>query len=558
MSASREKTRDAMFRYTIETLFYIEKVKQFCESFPEWMDARTTEVFKMEGIKTSYSRIDLGINHITKSEKKGKAFLEYMENKVTQVTRESVKKRRARLERELDAVLAETLSGLKKLHFFLEAVEKLAVTSLHVFQEGNRVLQLPRGAKLEHVQVVIAAARRICPLLLEFKRDASAFFLPKLDNVDVLVYQLDRYIQTTQKICENLNMSLFSHLPLQMSSNVYVNLDENFTHDEVQRMFHHIRHLTDMRMDPDFRLVFLFQDVSCSGFVKEFIKRQPRMLNFLEDLEKTAVQLDSMNKGAKISSTVGSSVGAIGGVLSIIGLALIPVTAGVSLSLTIAGMGCGVASGLNSIVTTATEIGVNRTQQDKAKGVFQRFMEDVQYLHDILEEVTNQNIEIEENQFALVVGVGRIACKVGSVGNTIDSLVDAASAVKLLNSEKMIVSTGKVTAEEAKALRNVPRMAADVPEFGQAALKGPLALSNFSRGGLIGANALFLGMDVFFIYKDSISLSEGCETKVSQFLRARAALWRSELDAWEMIHDSASEGLLTSENNIRVLEHLFY
>ena len=112
-----------------------------------------------------------------------------------------------------------------------------------------------------------------------------------------------------------------------------------------------------LRMDPHFRMMFLFKDKSCQGFIQEFSGRITRMQKFLNDLEENAVQLDRMRKGSKISSVAGSSVGAVGGVLSIVGLALIPVTAGVSLGLTMAGLGMGITSGVNSIVTTATEVG---------------------------------------------------------------------------------------------------------------------------------------------------------------------------------------------------------
>uniref|UniRef100_A0A3Q2WPI3 Uncharacterized protein n=1 Tax=Haplochromis burtoni TaxID=8153 RepID=A0A3Q2WPI3_HAPBU len=130
------------------------------------------------------------------------------------------------------------------------------------------------------------------------------------------------------------------------------------------------------KMNEQFRMVFLFQEEPCHGFISEFDKRQPTMLQFLKELEETAVQLDRMNKGAKISSVAGSSVGAVGGVLSIVGLALIPFTAGVSLALTMTGVGLGITSGVNSVVTTATEVGVNATQRKKASEVFKNFMED--------------------------------------------------------------------------------------------------------------------------------------------------------------------------------------
>uniref|UniRef100_A0A3Q3IAN7 Uncharacterized protein n=1 Tax=Monopterus albus TaxID=43700 RepID=A0A3Q3IAN7_MONAL len=216
-------------------------------------------------------------------------------------------------------------------------------------------------------------------------------------------------------------------------------------------------------IDPHFRMVFLFQEVASSNFIREFSMRQPRMLQFLKELEEAAVQLDRMRKGAKISSVAGSSVGAVGGVLSIIGLALIPVTAGLSLALTVTGIGMGITSGVNSIVTTATS-----------------------------QPITD--VEISE------INVAEEAVKVFKESCAVQQLMTA-----------LVIAS--VVAQEANVLRNVPRVASDIPDIGQSA-----------RAGFITLNALFIGMDIFFICKDSISLAKGSETEVSQFIRARAIL----------------------------------
>ena len=165
------------------------------------MLGRETELEMMMDIKDRADNIDLSMDHVTKTEQKFKAFLEYMKSKATQVTADS---RRAELERELAAVLKDTLGGLEELDSFLDALENLAVTSLHVFTLENQLIRLPEGISPEDVQLVITAAQMICPLLIEFKRDASAFFLPKLQNVEVLSYQLNEYIKTTLKICGKL------------------------------------------------------------------------------------------------------------------------------------------------------------------------------------------------------------------------------------------------------------------------------------------------------------------------------------------------------------------
>ncbi|XP_075941276.1 uncharacterized protein LOC142943574 [Anarhichas minor] len=436
-------------------------------------------------------------------------------------------------EQELADVLRDTPGGLEKLHCFLDAVEKLAVTSLHVFTVENPVLSLPEGIRPEHVRGVIFAALMICPLLLKFKRDTSVFVRPKLQNVEVLIYQLNEYIQTTQIICEMLEKSSLSDFLLGINGETLVDLDVDLS--EVQSMLCHINDLKEIRDYQPFRLVFLFQEVSCSDFIREVRERRPRMLQSLEDLNQCAVQLDGMNLGAKISSVLGSSVDAVGSVLSMAGLLLIPGTAVHSRVLIITGMGMGIASAVTSLVTTATEIGENRKQQKKASEVFQSLMEDVQSIQDCLRVVSFQpaiNSQLKAEYDKLFSHVGSVFCKAGALGKDIDSLVDAASAIKVLKSEALAVSAGKVAVQEGKALRNVSRVA---------------------RAGLIGLNALFLGMDVFFICKDSISLA-----KVSQFIRARATLWCSEMDSWQKIYDFMCKGLLTSEENKADLETPFH
>lgn len=307
-------------------------------------------------------------------------------------------------------------------------------------------------------------------------------------------------------------------------------------------------------MDPNFRMVFMFKEKAGEDFISKFEEHQPRMLKFLDELEQCAVQLDKMSKGSKISSVAGSSAGAIGGVLSIVGLALIPVTAGASLALTMTGVGLGITSGLNSAVTTGAEMKVNHKHQTKAGEVFKNFMEDVQSLQDCLQKVTDQRVcGIETSKVEMAVGVRRIASKVWTVGKGIFDLVtDATSAAKVFP------SAGKVLAQEGKALRNASRLASDIPDIGEAALKGSLALSKTSRAGFIALNALFLGMDIFFIYRDGTSLAKGCEAKVSQVIQARAALWSSEIDSWQKICDSLKKGLRKSEKNKGILESPFY
>uniref|UniRef100_A0A673WJQ5 Apolipoprotein L n=1 Tax=Salmo trutta TaxID=8032 RepID=A0A673WJQ5_SALTR len=551
-------TRELLGQYISDTLSHIHTVREFCDRHSKWALQRETELEMMRDIKERADRIDLKFDHVRNSATKAKAFGEFVWSGLTQGTADS---RREELEKELGAVLKDTLGGLEKLDYFLDAVECLAVTCHLVFEE-NRFLCLPQGTSHASVQAVITAARKSCPLLIHFKRDAKAFFMPSHLNVEVLALQLDRYIHISQQLCKRMDIgsSISPMLFWKKKNDIpVVNLGD-VSEESIQKMMDHLNQLNDIRMDQHLRITFLFQGAA-QRFIGRFSQRRPRMEQFLTDLEENAVQLDRMKLGAKISSVAGSSVGAAGGILSIVGLALTPVTAGVSLALTIAGVSLGVTSGVNSLTTGITEMTVNSIHEKKAREVFQSFMEDVKSLQECLEDVaTNMEPILGQSGVDGVLGAGKVIATAGAIGKGIDSIVDCASAlsVKALANEDLIASAGKLALQEGKAARNLPKLAGDIPDIGQVAKGTPLALSSSARAGFITLNALFIGLDVFFICKDSVCLAKGSKSEFSQLIRARAALWRTELDSWQRIYDSLCRGIWKFRKCQRILAQPFY
>ena len=188
-----------MQSYVSDTLDFFDTVTAFCNTNSKWMLQRETELELMRDIQERGSRLNRGFVQVFKATDKGKAFEEYFRN------RWSSNRKREELEKELATVLMNTLEGVKKLTDFLDAVEKLALTSLQVFTGVEEVVKLSVGISLESVEDIISAARLVCPLLLRFKRDAEVFFTPSLHNVAIFVDELDKYIRTTEKICKTMD-----------------------------------------------------------------------------------------------------------------------------------------------------------------------------------------------------------------------------------------------------------------------------------------------------------------------------------------------------------------
>ncbi|KAI4882396.1 hypothetical protein NFI96_030966, partial [Prochilodus magdalenae] len=507
-------TREEQLRaYVLETLRYIKTVKSFCDSEQQWTLQRKKELKMLRDVK---SRADKFSGHS--------------------------------LEKELGSVLQDSLRGLEKLHEFLDAVEKLAVTSLFVFMDKSFLLE---GVNAEAVRAVISEAMMASPLLIHFKRDDGAFFLPRMGNVDVLAFQLDKYIRITQQLCKIMRtQSTLDVMGTQDKST------PSFSFTLSKFMKNTIGQLNKIREDESFRMVFLFNG-KAEEFIETYGGRRSRMFQFLSDLEETAVKLDRMKTGSSISTVAGSSVSITGGIFSIVGLALAPVTAGTSLALTITGLGLGVTSGVNSLVTGVTEMAVNKHHGKHANNIFQGFMKDMEKILECIEQVDSQCPVPPLDEGNIALGTGKMIFKAGTVGKDINAIRNGASAVKNLKSEEVARAAAAMGLQEAKAARSIPKLAADLPDIGQLAKGTPLAMTKAARAGSITLNAVFIGVDVFFIYKESVSLAKGETSEGSQLIRSRAALWRSEVEAWDKIYNCLCKGKETFQEKLGILHQSF-
>uniref|UniRef100_A0A3B4AD43 Uncharacterized protein n=1 Tax=Periophthalmus magnuspinnatus TaxID=409849 RepID=A0A3B4AD43_9GOBI len=231
-------------------------------------------------------------------------------------------------------------------------------------------------------------------------------------------------------------------------------------------------------------------------FTASFTAYHSNMRQFLSNLESCAEQMEKMNKGANVSGVVHSSVATAGGVMSILGILAAPFTAGASLGLLAVGTGLGVASTVTSVVTDATELGVNETELQKAQKHFSEFMDEAQKIQSSLEKIIEQHFEALSAD--LMKENSKIAIKAAMGGKNIHKTLKYIKKFRALRAGQLSGAGLRAAGQTGKAL-----------------MKGAFALVS-------------VGWGIYSIVDHSKNLSKGPETEASRWIRARVALWRSE------------------------------
>ncbi|KAK7938870.1 hypothetical protein WMY93_002196 [Mugilogobius chulae] len=430
-------------------------------------------------------------------------------------------------ELEMGAVLEKTLIGLKELQSFLEAVERLVVTSEPVFKQ-NSVVELP-----QQIPGLLLSSDVLAPLLLLFKRDNEEFFKAKVPNKTVFEMQLESYITTAKILWEGLRHSDLDAISLDPPQIQLEDLSEG----NAQVMLFRITKLLQLREDKQFSALGLFHGITWS-FRQKVSNLKPQIERCLEELETCAKQLDSMNHGARISGTVSSSAGIVGGILCILGVIGAPFTAGTSAFLTAAGVGIGGVSGVQGLVTTVVETKVNQTQNDKAKKEFDKCIRMINEIQRSVNDVIHQHFEginVELLKEVLVQYYN------GAV--LANNLAGAVSLiVEKLKEGEMVVNTAYDVSEGVVAVTRTASTA--------------LKWAKMLRVGSGVVNGVLAGVDGYFLYSDIKSLTGGTETEASKWIRARSGLCRVEIESWQKLSDLIGEDERRSDK--RLLKKPFY
>lgn len=231
-------------------------------------------------------------------------------------------------------------------------------------------------------------------------------------------------------------------------------------------------------------------------FNKLFSERAESLWQHVIDLNSMADALDKFNKNTKIAQITGGSTSAIGGVATIAGLALAPVTFGTSLIVTAVGLGVATAGGLTSAGAGISNQVNNSMDRKKVEKIVEDYQAKMVDLNKCLKFI-KQGIE-NLHKFDLI--------KMKNHAYNRDFPVLSSS---FYEDGAMAGKAILINANEIMRVVQIANVA------GSTAARA-VQIASMATGVLAG---LFVGMDIYFVAKDSKELKKGAKSEFAGKIR---------------------------------------
>ncbi|XP_053293545.1 apolipoprotein L1 isoform X3 [Pleuronectes platessa] len=231
-------------------------------------------------------------------------------------------------------------------------------------------------------------------------------------------------------------------------------------------------------------------------FNKLFSERAESLWMHVISLNGLADGLDKFNKRTKIAQITGGSTSAIGGIATIAGLALAPVTFGTSLIVTAVGLGVATAGGLTSAGAGISNQVNNSMDRKKVEKIVQDYQEKMLDLNKCLKFI-KQGIEALR-KFDLI--------KMKKHAYNRDFPVLSSS---FYEDGAMAGKAILINANEIMRVVQIANVA------GSTAARA-VQIASMATGVLTG---LFVGMDIYFVAKDSKELKKGAKSEFAAKIR---------------------------------------
>ncbi|MGH0128816.1 UNVERIFIED_CONTAM: hypothetical protein FKN15_036362 [Acipenser sinensis] len=228
-------------------------------------------------------------------------------------------------------------------------------------------------------------------------------------------------------------------------------------------------------------------------FVKLFVDRAERLQKYVDELRSIADGVDRFHKGATIASITGGAVSAVGGIATITGLILAPFTFGASVIVTAVGLGVATAGGLTSASATISDTVNNSYDRKRVEAIIEGYQKDMTPISECLNYIQTGMENMKRFDFS-----------------SVNENLSSEASPKMQGIFQAGARAGKGFANIAEIVRVV-----QLAKVAGGAVRA-VRIAGVATGIL---SALFLGLDVFFIAKDSIELQKGAKTEFAAKIR---------------------------------------
>ncbi|XP_067308497.1 apolipoprotein L1 isoform X2 [Pseudorasbora parva] len=230
-------------------------------------------------------------------------------------------------------------------------------------------------------------------------------------------------------------------------------------------------------------------------FNKLFSERAEGLWQHVIDLHAIADGLDRFNKKTKIAQITGGSTSAVGGVATITGLILAPFTMGTSLIVTAVGLGVAMAGGLTSAsagISSTVNNSMDRKKVERIVEDYQTKMADLNKCMKFIKQGITNLRKFNLNKMKKHAYNRDFPC--------FDNIYEDGAMA------------GKAILTNANEIMRVMQIANVAGTTAARAVQ----IASISTGVLTG---LFVGMDIYFVAKDSHELKNGAKSEFAAKIR---------------------------------------
>ncbi|XP_048018656.1 apolipoprotein L1 isoform X1 [Megalobrama amblycephala] len=230
-------------------------------------------------------------------------------------------------------------------------------------------------------------------------------------------------------------------------------------------------------------------------FNKLFNERAEGLWQHVIDLHAIADGLDRFNKKTKIAQITGGSTSAVGGVATITGLILAPFTMGTSLIVTAVGLGVAMAGGLTSAsagISSTVNNSMDRKKVERIVEDYQTKMADLNKCMKFIKQGITNLRKFNLNKIKKNAYNRDFPC--------FDNIYEDGAMA------------GKAILTNANEIMRVMQIANAAGTTAARAVQ----IASISTGVLTG---LFVGMDIYFVAKDSHELKNGAKSEFAAKIR---------------------------------------